>query len=60
MECCSQKVKLIFVFDDPEKDYAYNLHVCELCGKLIKTDVWNNAGTTTLLLTGEVLHERNT
>lgn len=58
MECCSQQASLVFVYDDPSKGYAYNLHACELCGKVTKTDVWDNKGTTTILLNGEVLHER--
>lgn len=58
MECCDQLTKIVFVYDDTRAGYAYNLHACDLCGKLVKKDVWENKGKTTILLNGEVIHER--
>lgn len=51
----STKMKFIYCWDDPDEGFAFNVFACDECGKLVKNDVWNNSGNTTIRLNGNVL-----
>ena len=36
----------IFIWDNPGVGVAYNLDVCENCGKLVKEMVWDKPGVS--------------
>lgn len=58
IECGKHPMKFVYCWDDPSIGYAYNLYACDGCGKITKKNVWNDKGTDTIKVNGEVIHER--
>ncbi len=44
--CGTQEaMKVVFIWDDAqETDHAFNVYACNSCGRLVKVDVWEDAG----------------
>ncbi len=57
---CGSKMRYIDCYDtgsngDEEgNSYAFNVHLCQDCGTLVKEDVWDNPGTIRIELNGAV------
>lgn len=50
---CKNEMRLLFCWDDAqETDHAYNLWACESCGRIVKQDVWEDAGELWINLSG--------
>lgn len=50
-------MRLIFVWDDPNKGVAFNLYGCDYCGTIVKRDVWKNKGKVLIDIDNKVSHE---
>jgi hypothetical protein len=53
---CDEKMKFTFCWDDAQQ-HAYNLYVCDRCGRICKSDVWDYSGSRWINLDGTVEFE---
>ena len=46
MKCieCGEEMDLIYVDDNPNRDYAYNIFSCTHCMVICHNNVWRNRG----------------
>ncbi len=56
MICCNREMMFELRWDDAQvTDHAFNLYVCESCGKILKESLWNDPGIIEILLDNKII-----